>query len=435
MTTPLRQTPDEAAAFKAALTFFEHPKLAPEDQAQSDLHKNRQLFEACEEGHDGAVIAWLREGASPHCAEAHPLSYALDAALIHCTPRALEALLDAKATIKHSPAPDTPAFYSWLFDAASVCAPLDNLKYLHDRFKNDPLNPNGAPRILAGLLKAQRILPLFQWCEHTGLRPSDEELNACFYGHLLPALKAKGRFVKGGPQAELEHINTYIIDQVYPHFCEDVQRRIFGETVFHDHFQLLKQLLSAGYKPHKEWLADSDSHHETACRFFQHVPLLALAYLGGAHRQKHSHCSVFLNHYTPALEHGKGHSVPPYAFYELPVKALMDFKDLGFCIDGTDEQGRNVAHYWAIHDPSVREGWKTLMKQEPQLVQSRCTGGMHSGKSAFDILLSKLPAGKRDSYEKAFALLEQKALQAILQSGPADGTGAKSTLKKRALRV
>lgn len=342
----LYQTPEESSALLKTLGLLKIV-LTSEEQLSPLSEKSAKLFEACELGHDDAVIAWLLAGADPNhyfqeaAFERFNQRKALDIAITCCGPKALEALFDAQAQLSKHPQQNTPQFLEYLLLIASKKASMASLNFLCERFKDHPHMSSASVKIYSQLFDHKNTHSLFKWALCSKKTFTDIECHKLAY-EFITSIRDEGSFVTGLNKTDRDPMNQQIIDSVYPQFPSAVKNRIFGEVVFNDHLELLKQLLMGGHKPHRQWMAKAQ---KSPSKLFDKVPLLALAFLGQIIHKKVSESYHLLKKYAPTM-HQTLQVTPPDALLNLNFKEIKAFHAEGFRMDGLDSNGKNLAQLW-----------------------------------------------------------------------------------------
>lgn len=202
--------------------------------------------------------------------------------------------------------------------------------------------------------------------------------------------------------------------------------KYFRAAAAHDDAQLMEALLDAGLRPSEDWTVRIDKawdyyvqNGRTGSHGEVRVSLLAFA-------ASHDSAAVFeaLKKTPPAVEAAKRRVETPLDLREITVGRLMELNELGVRVNGTDKEGFNVLHAWAVMDRSPRSGWATVAREMPELFAAK----NKQGKTGAELMAAKLGLKEREEFQASLARIESREIRREI---PRETTKSKAAAPKR----
>lgn len=397
---PRLQTPFEREAYRAAIRELSAPTPSAEERKLTVVKKSLRLIEAARVGDAGAVALWLAAGADPNYKPPGYMSLqALDHAIGSGSGESLVALMEAGARLTDGPEdPTEEQRRAAILSKLDYKGSLEAMRAVTERY-GEPTAADWAERLIAA--GSGRLFEISHWLKESQRDPSPEQWGRLLHRGLMTQIYLGAREPRDAEGQRARKDLTDFLRAFAKSAPQPALEAIFGECAWRDHKPGLTALLEAGLRPAPDWKAGGPAAGGSPTR----EPLMAIAALGHFKGLGAGECLGLLERFEPAAAAARSEPVSPKELAQLSVIQGLRYAARGLPIDGVDAKGDNAAHLWARQSP-IEDGWKTLLKTRPDLALAQNA----EGKSAFDILLSRVNPEDRAEYQKSLAGSERKSL-------------------------
>lgn len=182
----------------------------------------------------------------------------------------------------------------------------------------------------------------------------------------------------------------------------ELVERMFSCVINHDNSELLLVLLDRGLRPSKDWSIEAQWHNGAPKDDLARTSLLTAA----ASLERSDLFDLIKSH-PMLIDACKNLPESPWSLAKLSVSRLLEVRDLGVDIGGSDSLGRSLMHVWAMVDYEPRDGWASMAHKAPEIFDARDT----RGRQGASLMAEKLKGEAKDSFLAAISRIEVREIK------------------------